>query len=140
VALTRSQGNARNQGTNWDAKLVANYRFLKDWTMQLNGEYDSPRIMPQGRGLAQYGMDASVSHDFNRKLTGVLTVNDVFFTRRWGGLVDTPFIYQEDFRRREMRFVRFTLTWKFGEQNMSLFRKRPAQPRDPGNGGGEMDF
>lgn len=141
VALTREQGDARNQGTNWDSKLVVNYRFLKDWTMQVNGEYESPEIQPQGRSLSQYGVDASVGHDFNRKLTGVLSVNDVFFTRRWGNRVDTPFIYQENFRRREMRFVRFTLTWKFGEQNMSLFRKRGSQPRqDPGSGGGEMDF
>lgn len=141
VALSSAQGGARNEGTNWDAKLVVNYRFLKDWTMQVNGEYESPRIQPQGVTLSQYGLDASVSHDFTRKLTGVLSVNDVFFSRRWGNTVETPFLYQESFRRREMRFVRFTLTWKFGEQNMSLFRRRGQQRSEPGqNGGGEMDF
>lgn len=141
VALSSAQGGARNQGSNWDAKLVVNYRFLKDWTLQLNGEYESPRIQPQGVTLSQYGLDASVSHDFTRKLTGVLSVNDVFFSRRWGNTVDTPSLYQESFRRREMRFVRFTLTWKFGEQNMSLFRRRGQQRAEPGqNGGGEMDF
>ncbi|MBX2972256.1 MAG: outer membrane beta-barrel protein [Flavobacteriales bacterium] len=141
VALASAQGGARNEGTNWNSKLMVNYRFLKDWTVQVNGEYESPRIQPQGVTLSQYGVDASVSHDFTRKLTGVLSVNDIFFSRRWGNTVDTPLLYQESYRRREMRFVRFTLTWKFGEQNASLFRKRGQQPRDPGqSGGGEMDF
>lgn len=140
VALSNAQGGARNEGTNWNGKAMVNYRFAKDWTGQINGEYESPRVQAQGRGLAQYGIDASVSHDFTKKLTGVLSVNDIFFTRRWGNIVDTPYLYQESFRRREMRFVRFTLTWKFGEQNTSLFRKRGQQRTEPGQGGGEMDF
>lgn len=141
VALANAQGGTRNQGSNWNSKLMVNYRFLKDWVAQVNGEYESPWIQAQGRSLSQYGVDASVSHDFNKKLTGVLSVNDVFFTRRWGNIVETPLLFQESFRRREMRFVRFTLTWKFGEPNTSLFRKRGQQQREPGqSGGGEMDF
>ncbi|MBL7950596.1 MAG: outer membrane beta-barrel protein [Flavobacteriales bacterium] len=140
VSLNAAQGGTRNSGSNWNSKLMMNYRFLKNWTAQLNGEYESPRIQPQGVSLSQYGLDASVSHDFTKKLTGVLSVNDVFFSRRWGNTVDTAYLYQESFRRREMRFVRFTLTWKFGEQNMSLFRKRGQQRSEPGQGGGEMDF
>ena len=81
-----------------------------------------------------------MSHDFTKKLTGVLSVNDMFYTRRWGNTVETPYIYQDSFRRREMRFVRFTLTWNFGEQNTSLFRKKGNQQRDPGAGGGDGDF
>ena len=71
-------------------------------------------------------------------LTGVLSVNDMFYTRRWGNIIDTEQLYQESFRRREMRFVRFTLTWKFGEQNTSLFRRRNNQRQEPGTGGEEM--
>lgn len=141
VSLDAAQGGANNEGSNWNSKLMMNYRFVKDWTVQLNGEYESPRIQPQGVTLSQYGVDASVSHDFTKKLTGVLSVNDVFFSRRWGNTVDTDRLLQESFRRREMRFVRFTLTWKFGEQNMSFFRRRNNQQRgEPGQGGGDMDF
>lgn len=140
IALSSNQGGTRNEGFNVNGKLMLNYRFLSDWTVQLNGEYEGPRIQPQGTTLAQHGVDASVSHDFTRKLTGVLSVNDIFFSRRWGNMVDTPQLHQESYRRREMRFVRFTLTWKFGEQNASLFRKRGQQRQEPGQGGGEMDF
>jgi hypothetical protein len=143
VALNAAQGGARNEGTNWEAKALVSYRFLKDWTIQLNGEYESPEITPQGRRMEQYYMDASLSHDFNKRLTGVVSVSDVFYTNRWGNILDTPYLYQENFRRREQRFIRFTLTWKFGEQNASIFRRnRNQQPqREPGGGGGgEGDF
>ena len=143
IALASEQGGARNEGTNWDAKLLVNYRFGNkgSWNAQVNGEYEAPRIQPQGRSLEQYGVDVSLGREFNRHWSAVVSVNDVFFTRRWGNIVDTPFLYQENYRRREMRFVRFTLTWKFGEQNASLFRRRTNQQRpEPGNGGGEMDL
>ncbi|MEZ4757688.1 MAG: outer membrane beta-barrel protein [Flavobacteriales bacterium] len=139
IALANTNGGTRNEGFNWETKLLMAYRFggKANWNAQVNGEYESPEIQPQGRTLSQYGIDASLGHDLTRKLSAVVSVNDVFFTRRWGNILETPFFYQENFRRREMRFVRFTLTWKFGEQNASLFRRRGEQQRrEPGSGGG----
>lgn len=141
VALSNAQNGTRNQGFNWNTKAMLSWRFTKDWNMQVNGEYEGPRIQPQGRSLPQYGIDFSMGHDLNKKLSAALSVNDVFFTRRWGNIIDTDRLYQESFRRREMRFVRFTLTWKFGEQNTSLFRRRNNQRPEPGStGGGDMDM
>lgn len=140
VALANAQNGTRNQGFNWNAKAMASWRFTKDWNMQLNGEYEGPRIQPQGRSVPQYGLDFSMGHDLTKKLSAALTVNDVFFTRRWGNIIDTDRLYQESFRRREMRFVRFTLTWKFGEQNTSFFRRRNNQRPEPGSSGGDMDM
>jgi outer membrane receptor for ferrienterochelin and colicin len=140
VALRSTDGGARNQGFNWNAKAMVAWRFMKDWNMQVNGEYEGPRIQPQGRSIAQYGIDFSLNHEVTRKVSMLLSVNDVFFTRKWGNIIDTPSLYQESFRRREMRFVRLTLTWKFGEQNTSLFRRRQQQRQEPGNTGGDMDI
>lgn len=136
VALRGSDGGTRNQGLNWNGKALVAWRFMKDWSMQVNGEYESPRIQPQGRSIAQYGIDLSVNHELSKRINVVLNVNDVFYTRKWGNIVDTDALYQESFRRREMRFVRLTLTWKFGEQNQSLFRKRQQRPDQ----GGDMEM
>ncbi|MFN3875063.1 MAG: outer membrane beta-barrel protein, partial [Flavobacteriales bacterium] len=138
VALTTASGGARNQGWFMNGKALLAWRFLKDWSLQANGEYDGPRIQAQGRGIAQYGLDFSIAHDIAKGINAVLSVNDVFFSRRWGSIIDTDRLYQESFRRREMRYVRFTLTWRFGEQNQSIFRRRPQRP-DPGQGG-EMEM
>ncbi|WKZ65162.1 MAG: outer membrane beta-barrel protein [Flavobacteriales bacterium] len=141
VALGDAQGGLRNKGFNWNAKGLLAWRMRKDWSVQVNAEYEAPRIQPQGLSLAQYGVDLSLSHDITKRVSAVLNVNDVFFTRRWGNIIDTDRLYQESFRRREMRFVRFTLTWKFGEQNTSLFRRKQNQRPEPGsNGGGDMDM
>lgn len=129
-----------NSGFNWDAKLITSYALPKDWTLQVNGEYRSPRIIPQGMRISNYGVDASVAKDVTKKWNVVLAVNDIFFTRRWGQMYDTPTFVQEDYRRREMRNARITVTWKFGERDASLFRRRPQQRMEPslrGGGGAE---
>jgi len=129
---------ARNSGWWVNGKLNVSQRFAKDWTVQLNGEYEGDRPIPQGHSLPQYGMDASVARDVTKRLNVVAGVNDVFDTRSWGSVYDTPTVYQESYRRRDQRNFRITLTWKFGEQNSSLFRRRNANPRtEPGNTGGE---
>jgi PKD repeat protein len=121
-----------------DGSVNVSQRFAKDWTVQLNGEYEGDRPIPQGHSLPQYGMDASVARDVTKRLNVVAGVNDVFDTRSWGSVYDTPTVYQESYRRRDQRNFRITLTWKFGEQNSSLFRRRNANPRtEPGNTGGE---
>jgi hypothetical protein len=80
-----------------------------------------------------------LNHEFNKQWSAVVSVNDVFYTRKWGSTIDTAFLQQESFSRREQRFVRFTLTWKFGERDASLFRRK-QQRGEPGGGGGDMDF
>lgn len=129
----------RNSGVVWDAKLLVSYEMPKDLVLQLNGEYRAPGIIPQGTRISNYGVDASLSKEFNKRLSAVLSVNDVFFTRRWGYAYDTPTFIQDDFRRREMRFVRFTATWKFGERDASFFRRRPQRTEPSLRGGGGME-
>jgi len=140
IGLNEGSRTLRNQGINWQAKLMLAYRLRKDLSVQVNGEYEAPRIMPQGRTVGQYGIDASVNWEIRKQLSAVLALNDVFFTRRWGQVLDTPLLHQESFHRREMRNLRLTLTWKFGQQDASLFRRRQQQPREPGGGGDDMEF
>ncbi len=141
IALSNTQGGDRNQGFNWNAKALVSYRFGRDrtWALQVNSEYEGPRIQPQGRTLAQYGVDVSVNRELSKQWSANLNVNDVFYTRRWGNILDTPNVYQENFRRREQRFIRLTLTWKFGERDATIFRRR-QQPREPGGRDGDMEM
>ncbi|MEX1132763.1 MAG: outer membrane beta-barrel protein [Flavobacteriales bacterium] len=130
-----------NSGLNWEAKLLVSYELQKSWVFQVNGDYRSPQVIPQGTRISNYGVDASVSKEINKQWNVVLSVNDVFFSRRWGYAYDTPTFTQDDFRRREMRFVRFTATWQFGQRDASLFRKRGPQRTEPSlrGGGGQEE-
>ncbi len=136
----RGMGDISNRGLNWDTKLLASYELPKKWALQVNGNYRSPRIIPQGTRISNYGADASVSKEINKQWSLVLSVNDMFNTRRWGSEYDTPFFIQSDSRRREMRNARLTVTWKFGERDASIFRRRPTGGTEPslrGGGGSE---
>lgn len=140
IGVSQGGTDLRNSGINWEAKLMLNYRLRKDLMVQVNGEYEAPRIMPQGRTLDQYGIDVSANYDITKGLSAVLAVNDVFFTRRWGNVLDTPLLYQESYRRRDMRNFRITFTWKFGQQDASLFRRKQQQRRDGGGEGMDEGF
>ncbi len=137
VALSSSDGLTQNSGFNWDAKANISYRLPKDFTLQANGRYESPKIILQGTMIPQYSVDFTVSKSIKKKWNFNLTLNDAFNTRRWGASYDTPYYIQEVSRRRETRFLRFTVSYNFGEQDASLFKKRNQKRQGDSM---EMDF
>ena len=121
-----------NQGFNWEAKLIATYKivtkeksFFNDMSFQLTGEYESQEVIPQGRREPQYQVDIAIRKDILKDKKGslVFAVNDLFNTHRYGTIYDTETFYQESYRRRSIRNIRLTFSYKFGDTNFSLFRK-----------------
>jgi hypothetical protein len=130
-------GNLNNQGFSWNAKLIASYRLPKSWSLQLNGEYEAPRIIPQGLTNHVYGADFSVNKALSKGWSFNLSLVDMFNTRQFGNFFSTPFFTQEFIRRRDTRFLRFTVNYRFGEFDASLLKRI----RKPSSGGGmDMDF
>lgn len=136
--------NLNNTGFNWSSKLMVNYRvnqpdskFFNNFSFQLSGEYESPRVMPQGKTKEQYYMDFAIRKDFLKNKAGTLTfnVNDVFNSRRFGSITDTENFYQDSYRRWNVRTVRLTFSYRFGRQDFDLFKRKEGGDR---NGGGEM--
>jgi outer membrane receptor for ferrienterochelin and colicin len=131
--------NISRGGWSWTAKGQVSYRPDQRWSIQWNGEYEAPRILPQGRTYPAYGMDLSASWNPNKSWTLVALLSDVANTRRFGNTVQTETLFQEFIRRREVRFVRFTLTYRFGNSDASLFQKMRRSGGGSG-GGGDMGF
>ncbi|MEO7445889.1 MAG: outer membrane beta-barrel family protein, partial [Ferruginibacter sp.] len=95
-----------NQGFNWDANLTMNYRtnakpktLLHNTSIQLNGEYESGTVIPQGREIAQYSADLALRKDFLKDKKGTFTfaVNDIFNTNKRGTIYDTERYYQDSY-------------------------------------------
>ncbi len=127
-----------NEGFNWEAKLIANYKivqkkpsFFNNLGFQLIGEYESPRIMPQGYQIPEFSVDMAIRKDFLKKKKASLTLsaNDIFWTNRDGSVFDTESFYQES-NRRNIRSFRLTFSYKFGDAEFKLFNQR-------GNDGGD---
>jgi hypothetical protein len=128
-------GDLTNDGYSWQAKSIASYRFPWQVTAQVNGEYEAPRIIPQGTTREQYSVDFSINKDIAKTFSFTFSVNDVFNTQRNGSFYDTPYFTQETSRRRDTRSFRLSATWRFGEWDTSLFRRKSP---NRGDGGQDM--
>jgi len=119
-----------NDGFSWNAKAIGTYKLPKQFTFQLNGGYEAPKIIAQGKTKPVYSVDASIGKDIIKTLSVNLTLNDVFNTKRFGTYYETDAFIQDLSRRRETRFLRLTITWRFGEMDQSLFRRKKNNNRD----------
>ncbi|MBX7205157.1 MAG: TonB-dependent receptor [Bacteroidia bacterium] len=135
---TGTTGTLQNSGYSWNGKATVSYKFPKAFTLQWNGSYEAPKIIPQGTTKEVYFMDLSLNKDIGKRLSFNATLSDVFNTKRWGAFYESSTFTQNFSRRWDTRFFRVGLTWRFGETDVSIFRKKP-QRRD-GQGGMEMEY
>ena len=138
--ISASQNNVliSNGGFSWNTKAMVALRLKNKLSFQVNGNYEAPRIIPQGRLREIYFMDLSVNKEFNKHWSASATLSDVFNSKQFGTFYSSEVFQQDISRRWETRYVRFNLTYKFGEPDFSFFRKRNAQRREPGSGGTDM--
>jgi hypothetical protein len=139
ISASANNMQLQNSGISWNAKAIASYKFPKQYTFQANGSYEAPRIIPQGTTKDVYSIDLSLNKEVIKTVSMTLTLNDVFNTRRFGTFYESETFTQDLSRRRETRFLRLNITWRFGEMDTSLFRKRKPNRESPG-GGMEGDF
>jgi iron complex outermembrane receptor protein len=134
-------GSLQNRGYSWDAKAILSYRLPKDYTVQVNGSYKAPQIIPQGTTINVYFMDLSIAKNFNKKFSMNFTISDIFNTKRWGAFYETPMFNQEFSRRWESRYARITFSYRFGEMDQSIFKRKGNSRRGREGGGDEpMEF
>jgi outer membrane receptor protein involved in Fe transport len=134
-----------NEGFNWEGKLILNYAtkskipLWTDFNFQLNGQYESQEVIPQGKNQAQFVVDLAIRKEFLKQKAAALTfaVNDVFNTNRWGQILDTENFYQDSYRRWRVRTYRLTFTYRFGNRDFQLFGKE--NNRRDRNGDGDND-
>ena len=130
--------NLSNDGINWEAKLIANYRittidpsFFNNFSFQAIGEYESPRVMPQGERIPEYGVDLALRKEFlkDKKASVTFSVNNVFLTDRDGAIYDTDNFYQESYRQN-IRSFRLNFTYRFGNADIKMFNRNNSNDND----------
>lgn len=129
-----------NSGYSYTSKLMLLYKFPKNISFQLNGNYEAPKILPQGTTRPMYFMDATLSYNWKYKWMFNLLLSDAFNSKRMGSHYDTPYYIQDMSRRRESRYIRLSVTYLFGKMDVSIFKKAKQQKGDSsqmdGMGGG----
>lgn len=101
----------------WTNRTSLNFVLPQRWRMQLSGNYEAPKVNPQGKTLAVYFADFGMSKDFMKnKATVGLNVNDIFNTRKWRSITQTDEIYAESTFQWRPRSIRVVLTYRFNQQ------------------------
>ena len=136
--VVQGQPDVKAEGYAYNAKATFSYKFPKSLTLQVNGNYESPKILLLGASNEVYSMDVSLNKMIGTKWIINATLSDAFNTRRMGAHYSTPYYTQDLSRRRESRFVKLSITHLFGKMDASIF-KRGKQMKGMEQQGGNQD-
>ena len=101
-------------------------------TLQINGNYNAPRVTPQGIVYPGPALDISFEKQLlNRKLSVGARVTDVFDTRGFSIDLEQERISQQSEYKWLTRRFYLTVSYRFGKQDVKL-KKRPSSGGDGG--------
>ncbi|MCO6482236.1 MAG: outer membrane beta-barrel protein [Flavobacteriales bacterium] len=140
IGLTTGGRSLSNTGVNYNAKGNLSQKLPQGWTVQVNGDYDGPRVIPQGHTLERYSMDVTVRKDIGKHFFITASAQNIFDSRGWGSYYDMPAFRQENYSTWGSRAFLLSATWRFGKSDVQFFRRnRQGSPERnvPGTGGGD---
>jgi outer membrane receptor for ferrienterochelin and colicin len=99
----------------WSGNLNCNVNVLKGTVFQVNSNYRSRQLTPQGENFASFVTNVGVRQDLSdEKISLIATVSDVFRTLNRKTEWDTPALSQTSFSSRDSRVLFLGLTYHFG--------------------------
>jgi hypothetical protein len=133
------------------AKMNNNFKLPKNYKIQLSGTYQSKTNLPVNQGgggfggpggggqraqaasqgyiKSNYGVDIALQKSFlkNNAASLTLSVNDIFRTRRYDQYSESTFFIQNTHRINDAPMVRLNFAWRFGQMDMSLFKRKDTR-------------
>lgn len=107
----------RRNNFTWTNRTSINFIFPKVVKAQLAFNYVAPSVRPQGKTLAMYHFDFGLSRELLKgKATLSLNVRDLFNTRRWRSIIDTPELYASSNTLWRPRSIVLVFTYRFNQQ------------------------
>jgi outer membrane receptor protein involved in Fe transport len=101
--------------TTWSGNLNCNLNLMTATMIQMNSNYRSSRLTPQGEFKPSFVMNLGMRQDlFNDKLSLVVTVSDIWKTLKRETNLDTPWLVQNIVNSRDTRIIYLGITYHFG--------------------------
>lgn len=122
-----------NSGFGWFGKVNTNFKLPGDFSLQINANYNSQKVEPQGIRKEVYWIDAAIRKNLLKdKATLVLNVSDIFNTRKYTNEYDFGYAVQTQYRDRETRIGNISFTYRFGSSDIGKGRsyKRGGKKQD----------
>lgn len=111
------------QGWSYKGKIALNYTLPWQIQLQVNGNYDAPKVMINGRTVPNYFMDVSLNKMLKTKWIFNVMLSDAFNTKTFGSHTTNTYFDQTIHRRREARYLRFSITYLFGKFDTSILKR-----------------
>lgn len=149
-------GTSQDALWSWFGKINNNFKLPKNFKLQLSGTYQSKTNLPvnQGGGFmsgppmgsqsaaqgyikANYGVDAAIQKSFlkNNAASVTFNVNDVFRTRKYDQYSESAYYIQTTHRMNDSPMMRLTFSFRFGQMDMSLFKRKDMKGESEGTQG-----
>lgn len=145
-----------NSGFGWFAKLNTTIKLPKNFSFQINGNYEGPKVVAQGNRQEAYWIDVALRKSlWDGKANIVLNVSDIFNTRKYTTDYDFGQYLQSNYNDRETRIGNISFSYRFGStdnkapggRRRGKSKKQDAKPdldkdrdnikdKDDDNGGG----
>lgn len=117
-----NQINASNLGfqenkstVTWGSNLTINFNVTETSKLQVNSNYNSRRLTPQGEFVPSYQVNMGFRQQIlDGKLTLVATISDIFKTQKRQLELDTPMLDQRVINTRDSRIAYVGCTYHFG--------------------------
>lgn len=136
INTTNTSYGSGTGGITLTSKANLTYTLPKDYKLQVNGNYESPRYILNGKMMPVWSIDISASKTISKQWSVTASVNDIFNKRRWGTILETDDYYQSSYRRWDIRSFRINITYMFGKQDAMIWKPRKRSDDNNSDGGG----
>jgi outer membrane receptor protein involved in Fe transport len=110
--------NLKSSAYSWTGTFSFNFNITKTTMFQVNTNYRSLRLTPQGEIGPSYGINCGLRQDlFNEKISLVLTVSDIFNTQKQNTTLNTPLLNDYSTRQRDGQIMYLGVTYHFGKSD-----------------------
>jgi len=121
---------------NWSSRISNTFKLRKNMQLQLDGNYNSATVTSQGTTEDFYMINAAYRVDmFDRKLSAVLQIRDIFNTANRISITEDPDFYNYSKRTRNAPMYSFTLSYRLN----NFMQKRGKRGGD-NEGGMDEEF
>jgi outer membrane receptor protein involved in Fe transport len=108
--------NVKSSAYSWTGTLSFNFNVTSTTMFQVNSNYRSLRLTPQGKIGPSYAVNFGVRQDlFNERVSVVLTASDIFKTLKQNTTLNTPDLNDYSTRQRDGQIVYLGVTYHFGK-------------------------
>ncbi len=118
-----------NSGLVWFSKINTNLKLPKNFSFQVNANYESPKVITQGTLKETYWIDVALKKNFlKNKATLVLNCSDIFNTHSTVTNYDL-LRYSEIINRvKETRIFNINFTYRFGKSDLGKNGGKGGKP------------